>query len=144
MATTTKLNFYKWILFINFMLTKQTKPMKKVILLFIAMFAFTFANAQGAGKPEKVDAATRATKMTEKMSKVLTLTAEQKSKVQAINLESIKLMDLNQEKTGDKPNEFEAEKQRISKKWDTEMAAVITEAEVVKWKKHQADEKAKK
>ena len=118
--------------------------MKKVILLFIAMLTFTFANAQGAGKPEKADAATRATKMTEKMAKVVTLTAEQKSKVQAVNLESIKSMDLNQEKLGDKPNEFEVEKQKISKKWDTEMAAIITEAEVVKWKKHQADEKAKK
>ncbi len=126
------------------MLTKQTKPMKKIILLFAAVLSFTVANAQEKNKSQKVDAVGRATEMTEKMAKAITFTAEQKTKVQQVNLETIKLMDLNQEKTGDRPNEFEVEKQRIKKKWDTEISAVIGEEGLQKWKKHQADEKAKK
>ncbi len=117
--------------------------MKKIILLFAAVLSFAVANAQES-KSQKADAATRATTMTDKMTAVLTLTADQKAKIQTINLETIKLMDLNQEKTGDKPNEFAAEKQRISTKWDNEMNAVIGAEQVQKWKKHQADEKAKK
>lgn len=121
----------------------KTKPMKKIILLFAAVLSFTVANAQEY-KVQKADAATRATTMTEKMSNVLALSADKKAKVQEINLQTIKLMDLNQEKTGDKPNEFEVEKQRISKKWDTEMTEVIGAEQLQKWKKHQADEKARK
>lgn len=117
--------------------------MKKIILLFTAVLSFAVVNAQ-ENKSQKADAATRATTMTDKMVKALALSADLKAKVQQINLETIKLMDLNQEKTGDKPNEFAVEKQRISTKWDNEMNAVIGAEQVQKWKKHQADEKAKK
>lgn len=117
--------------------------MKKIILLFVAMFAFAVTNAQES-KSQKADAAGRATELTEKMSKVITLTADQKAKVQQINLETIKLMDLNKEKTGDKPNEFEAEKARIKKNWDTQITPIIGAENLQKWKKHVADEKAKK
>lgn len=118
--------------------------MKKIILLFVAVLSFTVANAQEKSKAQKADAATRATEMTEKMTKALALTADQKAKVQVVNLENIKLMDLNQEKTGDKPNEFEAEKQRIKQKWDNEMTPILTAEGLQKWKKHLADQKAKK
>lgn len=117
--------------------------MKKIILLFAAMFAFAVTNAQES-KSQKADAAARATEMTEKMSKVITFTGDQKAKIQQLNLESTKLMDLNKEKTGDKPNEFEAEKQRIKKNWDNEVIAIIGADGLQKWKKHLADEKARK
>ena len=117
--------------------------MKKIILLLVAIVAFTATNAQ-QNQSQKADAATRATGLTQKMATVLTLTDAQKEKVQAINLETVKLMDLNQTTIGSKPNEFEVEKQRISKKWDTDILTVITEAQLQQWKKHQADEKAKK
>lgn len=117
--------------------------MKKIILLFAAIIAFTAANAQ-ENKSQKADAATRASNLTEKMTKELALSADKKAKIQNINLETVKLMDLNQETNGNKPNEFEVEKQRISKKWDTDITTVITSDQLQHWKKHQADEKAKK
>ena len=117
--------------------------MKKIILLLVAIVAFTATNAQ-QNQSQKADAATRATGLTQKMVKELSLTDVQREKVQAINLETVKLMDLNQTTNGSKPNEFEVEKQRISKKWDTDILTVITETQLQQWKKHQADEKAKK
>ncbi|HEY0030026.1 MAG TPA: hypothetical protein VGC65_04655 [Bacteroidia bacterium] len=116
--------------------------MKKVILLFTAMIAFTFANAQEA-KSQKADAATRATVMTQKMDKVLLLTPAQKTQVQNINLESMKLMDLNQEKSANDPKQMEAEKSRIKTKWETDMSAVISADKMSRWKIYQAEEKAK-
>ncbi|CAN5350531.1 hypothetical protein BH10BAC1_BH10BAC1_10990 [soil metagenome] len=116
--------------------------MKKIILLFAAIIAFTATNAQ-QNKTQKPDATTKATGLTQKMAKVLTLTEDQKTKVQAVNLETVKLMELNQKTNADKPNELEVEKQRITKKWDADMTATIGAEQVQKWKKHQADEKAK-
>ena len=67
--------------------------MKKIILLFAAMLAFTVTNAQQS-KSQKADAAGRATTLTNEMATVVTLTADQKTKAQAINLENIKLKTL--------------------------------------------------
>lgn len=117
--------------------------MKKIILLFAAMMAFTFVNAQEVSKSQKMDAEGRATSITQKMAKVLSLTDAQKTKAHQINLESIKLMDLNQEKAANNPNVLEQEKQRITAKWDTEMGGVLTADQMTVWKKHQANEKAK-
>ena len=124
------------------MLTKQTKTMKKIILLFAAVLSFTAVNAPE--KSQKVDATAKATTMTEKISAVLTLTTEQKERVQAANLETVKLIELNQTTNANKPNELEVEKQRIHKLWDTDMTAIVGEQGLQKWKKFQADEKAKK
>lgn len=117
--------------------------MKKIILLFAAIITFTATHAQ-ENKTQKVDAATKATAITNKMVKELALTDAQKAKAEVINLETVKLMELNQQTNGSKPNEFEVEKQRISKKWDTDILTVITQAQLEHWKKFQADEKAKK
>ena len=117
--------------------------MKIIILLFVAIIAFTATNAQ-ENKTQKVDAAAKATSLTQKMVKVLSLTDAQKDKAQAINLETVKLMELNQTTNGSKPNEFEVEKQRISRKWDTDIVTVITPEQLQQWKKYQADEKTKK
>ncbi len=118
--------------------------MKKIILLFVAMIAFTATNAQEKSKSQKVDAAGRATTLTEKMSSVLSLTADQKNKVQSINLERMKSMDLNQEKAGSNKNIFEQEKQNIFKKWESNLSVVLSPEQMTSLKKHQAQENAKR
>lgn len=117
--------------------------MKKIILLFAAMLAFTVTNAQQS-KSQKADAAGRATTLTNEMSTVLNLTADQKSKAQVINLENIKLRDLNQEKAAENPNQLAEENKRITAKWEQEMNAVITPEQMKKWKEYKADKKTKK
>jgi protein CpxP len=117
--------------------------MKKIILLFVAMIAFTATNAQEKSKSQKADAVGRATTLTEKMSTALALTADQKSKVQNINLERMKLMDLNQEKSGNNPNIFEQEKQRIISRWESDLSSVLSPEQMTSLKKQQAQEKAK-
>jgi hypothetical protein len=118
--------------------------MKKIILLFAAIIAFTTSNAQEKSKSQKADAPTRATTLTEKIATYVTFTADQKAKVQNINLERMKLMDLNQEKAGDNPNIFEQEKQHILNKWEKDLSTVLTPEQMTILKKHQAEEKAKK
>jgi hypothetical protein len=118
--------------------------MKKIVLLFVAMIAFTATNAQEKSKSQKADAAGKATNLTEKMSTILTLTAEQKNKVQSINLERMKLMDLNQEKAGNNKNIFEQEKQNIINRWESDLSGVLSPEQMTSLKKHQAEEKAKK
>ncbi|MCX6295253.1 MAG: hypothetical protein NTX97_04145 [Bacteroidetes bacterium] len=118
--------------------------MKNIILLFSAIIAFTASNAQEKNKSQKADASARATTLTEKMATYVTFIADQKAKVQIINLERLKLMDLNQEKAGDNPNIFEQEKQRILNKWEKDLSAVLTPEQMTILKKKQVQEKAKK
>lgn len=117
--------------------------MKKLVLLFVAVLAFATVNAQ-ENKTQLPDASERANIMTTKMVKALALNDADKAKVQAVNLESVKLMHLNQQTNADKPNEQEVERQRIQAKWDKDMTAVIGAEKMTTWKKHQADEKAAK
>ncbi len=117
--------------------------MKKLILLFVAVLSFATINAQ-ENKTQAPDASERATIMTDKMVKVLALSPEQKAKVQAVNLESVKLMHLNQQSNGNKPNELEVERQRITQKWDADISTALGADKLTAWKKHQADEKSAK
>ncbi|MBA3972514.1 MAG: hypothetical protein H0X46_10335 [Bacteroidetes bacterium] len=117
--------------------------MKKIILLFAAMLAITVTNAQQS-KSQKADAAGRATTLTNEMATVVSLTDAQKPKVQLINLENIKLKDLNQEKAANNPNQLAEENKRIMAKWEQEMNGVVTPEQMKKWKDHKALEKTKK
>jgi hypothetical protein len=116
--------------------------MKKIILLFAAILAFTVTNAQES-KSQKTDAAGRATAMTAEMVTVAKLTDAQKAKVQVINLENIKLTDLNNEKAANDPGQLKAEQRRITAKWEQEMNGVLTPDQMQKWIAHQEAEKSK-
>ena len=52
-------------------------------------------------------------------------------------------MDLNQEKSGNNPNIFEQEKQRIISRWESDLSAVLSPEQMTSLKKQQAQEKAK-
>jgi hypothetical protein len=117
--------------------------MKKLILLFSVVLAFGSINAQEAVQTQaSASAATRATGMTDKMSGVITdMTPEQKTKVQAINLETIKLMDLNNEKAKDDPNQMATERRRIQAKWEQDMNGVLKPEQMQKWIASKAEKK---
>ena len=103
-----------------------------------------FANAQGgAAKQGLPDAATRAAKNTERMTTALTLTDEQKPKVLKINTEKATAMDANQAKNGKDQKALDAERDKITAKWETDLKVVLTAEQMAKLKKMQAEQKAK-
>jgi hypothetical protein len=115
--------------------------MKKIILLFSAVLAFTISNAQQttttttSAAPAQQDPSIRATAMTERMAAAITdMTADQKTKVQAINLESVKLMQLNTQKAANDPDQMAAERARIQAKWEQDMNGVLKPEQMQKWK----------
>ncbi|MFL5762358.1 MAG: hypothetical protein ACJ77K_00365 [Bacteroidia bacterium] len=117
--------------------------MKKIILLFSAVLAFAVGHSQemttttGVQQP---DAVVRATNMTDKMAAAITdMTADQKTKVQAINLECIKLNDLNNQKAANDQNQMAAERRRIQAKWEQDMNGVLKPAQMQKWKDTKAN-----
>jgi hypothetical protein len=127
-------------IFLNFNQNIKLNIMKKLIVLFSAVLAFSAGNAQEAvitttttAQPDVASA--RAVDMTNKMAAVITdMTADQKTKVQAINLETIKLDLLNNQKAKDDPNQMAAERKRIQAKWEQDMNGVLKPEQMAKWK----------
>lgn len=129
--------------------------MKKTLLLIAFIATGLIANAQGTttaakqdakpvAKQQGPDASARAASNTDKMTTVLALTADQKPKVQAINLEKAKAMDANNQKNGKDAKALEAEKQKVIAKWETDLKAVLTADQFTKLKKVEADNAAKR
>lgn len=117
--------------------------MKKLILLLAFVTAGLFANAQVAGSAPKLDANARATKLTETIDKVTTLTAAEKPKVLAINLERTKAADANRTKNDKDQGAFSTEKTRIAQKWMSDLQAALTPDQFAKLKAYQAEQKKK-
>jgi hypothetical protein len=119
--------------------------MKKIILFSAFLIAAITVNAQTSsrtsGRSEQpLDAAAKATKQTEKMDAVLTLTASQKEKVYAINLEKDKAIEtaaLNKETLA-------VEKKRINEERKKEIAALLTPEQLEKAKKMAEEKQATK
>jgi protein CpxP len=128
--------------FLNFIKTKN-KPMKKIILLLAIITTCLFTNAQNDAKTNQPDAATKAKSMTAKMTKELTLTTDQQTKVMSINLERTTAMEANRTKSGNDKTVFEQEKKRINDKWNKDLAVVLTADQMAKLKQMEADQKAK-
>jgi hypothetical protein len=110
--------------------------MKKIIVLLVA-FIFTgiAANAQQATTQPKLPADARAKKIVESVDKIVTLQPAQKVRVQGITLDRVKLMDLNRQKSGNNPGQFDAEKNRIVAKWKNELSAILTPEQMAKFNK---------
>jgi hypothetical protein len=124
--------------------------MKKTLLIATMIAGSVFANAQTANttvtpnqtaqstQTTVADAATRAKSMTQKMTKALTLTTDQATKVSAINLDRAKSMDLVKQKTEGYTQEG------VLAKWNTAITAILTADQLTKFKKMLADQAAKK
>jgi protein CpxP len=118
--------------------------MKKIILLFAIITTGLFVNAQSDAKaPTAQDPASKAKNMTAKMTQMLTLTADQQTKVMNINLEKATAMETNRTKSGNDKAAFAQEKKRINDKWNTDLAAVLTADQMTKFKQMETEQKAK-
>jgi periplasmic protein CpxP/Spy len=116
-------------------------------------------NANKGGKPESTtqtektdkgnkggkrpDANTRATKLTNRMEKMLQLNSDQKPKVLEINLANAKKMDLLFVKKGNEKKGLGKEGQAIAKERDTELKSVLTTEQYAQWTKIKEERKAK-
>ncbi len=112
--------------------------MKKVIVmtvLFVAMISV--ATAQQRGTPPSPEE--RAKSLTERLDKTVGLTDDQKTKIQAINLDlAKKTSEAMQNNRGDR-DAMRAKMQEIDTERDTKYKTVLTEDQFKKY----ADEKAK-
>ena len=99
--------------------------MKKLFVVAIMLIAsVTFASAQ---QFQQMSAKERAKAQTERMEKLLTLTAEQKTKIQAIDLEIAEEMSARmQNNQGGDRSAMRAVMQEIDKKRDDKYKAVLT------------------
>ena len=122
--------------------------MKKLFVICMMLVAtITFATAQqgqgqgqrqgqGQGMGQRQTAEERAKSQTERVVKLLTLTADQKTKIQAIELELAKKMDtLRQNSQGDREG-MRTAMEEINKTRDTKYKAVLTADQ---FKKYTAD-----
>jgi hypothetical protein len=115
--------------------------MKKLLILLAILSTGLIANAQTQEKAPKLKPEARAAKMTDKMSSVILLSADQKAKVNDINLNRAKAMDLNREKAGSNTAVYNGEKERIIQKWNNELKAVLSAEQIQKLKDYAASQK---
>ena len=108
--------------------------MKKLFAVSIMLVAMiSFATAQ---QRQMMSAEERAKSQTERLDKLVTLTADQKTKIQAIDLELAKKMNtVMQNSQGDR-DAMRAAMQEINKTRDEKYKEVLTDEQ---FKKHQAD-----
>jgi uncharacterized protein YcfL len=117
----------------------KIKNMKKLILLSALLIAGITVNAQTATRTQQApDASAKATKQTENLDKVVSLTAPQKEKVQAINLSKNTAVNA----AASNKTTFEANRSKINAEREAEIAAVLTPEQLVKFNKAKSDKKA--
>jgi len=101
--------------------------------------------AETSDKPvkQRPDAATRATKLTNRMEKQLLLTAEQKPKVYDINLKAAKKVDEAHAQFGSDKKALGMQRKTIEAQRDAELKTVLTAPQYDKWIKLKAEKKKK-
>jgi hypothetical protein len=120
--------------------------MKKIVLLSALLIAGISINAQtrAAAKPAETqqaqDPATKATAQTARLDQAVILTAAQKEKAYAINLDKNKQMSAA---AGNKAT-FEAEKARIKQEREKELSAILTPEQQTKFKTAKEEQTGKK
>ena len=90
------------------------------------------------------DPITRANKQTEYLAQNLALTADQKEKIYAINLEKNKLVDAAKTAAGDNKDAFIKERKRINTERDLAVNALLTPEQQAKWQKAKQEKKQNK
>lgn len=92
---------------------------------------------------QRPDAATRATKLTNRMEKQLLLTAEQKPKVYDINLKAAKKVDEAHAQFGSDKKALGLQRKSIEAERDLELKGVLTAPQFDKWIKLKNEKKKK-
>ncbi|MBL7890956.1 MAG: hypothetical protein JNL24_15485 [Bacteroidia bacterium] len=123
--------------------------MKKIFLaVAIAIGAIT-AQAQEPpkhhkGQPHNVDPVAKAQKQTERMSAKLNFTEDQKTKINAINLDKNKQMKDVHDKFKDNKDMLHKERKRINKERALEIKKHLTTEQLQKWEELKKERKAQK
>ena len=105
--------------------------MKKLLVMSIMLVAaITFAAAQQRQRPSADE---RAKNQTERLDKLVTLTAEQKTKVQAINLELAKQMDTQMQNNQGNRDAMRTAMQEIDKTRDAKYKGALTDEQFKKY-----------
>ena len=112
--------------------------MKKLFVVSIMLVAtLNFAAAQ---QRQRLSADERAKSQTERLEKLVTLTADQKTKIQAINLELAKQMDTQMQNNQGNRDAMRTAMQEIDKNRDAKYKGVLTDEQFKKY----SDDKAQR
>ena len=112
--------------------------MKKLLVISIMLVAtISFAAAQ---QRQRLSADERAKSQTERLEKLVTLTADQKTKIQAINLELAKQMDTQMQNNQGNRDAIRTAMQEIDKSRDAKYKGVLTDEQFKKY----SDDKAQR
>lgn len=110
--------------------------MKKIVVLMSLFFlSITIVSAQQRERPSAED---RAKNQTERVDKVVKLTDEQKTKMQAVNLELAKKADEQMKDRGDR-DAMRAKMQEIDSERDQKYKEILTEDQFKKYTEDKAE-----
>jgi len=119
--------------------------MRKLFLtLAIAVLGFTAGNAQTAAHKEKATPAQKAEKSTEKLQKELSLNADQKKKVYAIELDRYQKAESLHKSGHEAKTALKDQQKAIKKDTEAKIDQVLTAEQKKKLDAIQAEKKAKK
>ncbi|WP_158799636.1 hypothetical protein [Pedobacter sp. L105] len=119
--------------------------MKRIFLtLAIAAIAFTGSFAQTTGSTKQPTAEQRAEKATAALQKKLTLSADQKSKVYAIELDKFKKAGALHNNSSESKKAKKGEHKEIKKATDAKLEQILTPVQKKKWDAMQEKSKEKK
>lgn len=110
--------------------------MKKLFVMTV-LFVATFAIAT-AQQRQRPSAEERAKSQTERLEKLVTLTADQKTKIQAINLDLAKKMDDEMKNNQGNREAMRTKMQEIDKTRDAKYKEVLTEEQYKKYTEDKA------
>ncbi len=112
--------------------------MKRIfVVTMLLAIAVTFASAQ---QRQRMSAEERAKNQTESMEKDLSLTADQKTKVQAINLDIAKKMDEQMQAASGDRDAMMAKMQELNTDRNNQLKAVLTDDQFKKYTDMQAQQ----
>ena len=80
--------------------------------------------------------------MTERMSTRLGLSADQKAKIQALNLEKARKMSAFKERRANDRKKAVEEAKAYKQDWDKELKTILTTEQYTEWQKQKAEKKA--
>jgi len=123
--------------------------MKKLMLASLLFTATISMNAQGGARTQQAqsvqagDPVTRANALTEEIAKVVTLTADQKTKIYNVNLEKNKQVDAARLASGQDKDGFKVQRKRINGEREAAIKALLTPAQQATFMKAKQDNKNK-
>jgi protein CpxP len=124
---------------------RNLKDMRKLFLTFaIAVFGLTAGYAQTAAHHEKATPVQKAEKSTDKLQKQLSLSADQKKKVYAIELDKFQKAELLHKSSHDTKTAYRDKQKALKKETDAKLDHVLNPEQKKKLDAIHAAKKAKK